>query len=200
MTDVNENTFSSIQAKVADSSMVDGTVEELTQTLRLSRKVTDRTQDFTITSSQAIQEQVASVTQTLTLFLGAIAAVSLLVGAIGIANSMFTSVLEKTREIGIMKALGATNNEILKLFLIESALFGFVGGAIGALIGTLASMAMSLIGVGIGLTPGGSFSTLVTPQLIVLAIALSTIIGVVSGIAPARAASQLKPIEAIRYE
>jgi len=115
LADVEKGTYSSLQVKVSDESLVEEATEQLTQSLLILRKVTADTQDFSLTSSQAIQEQVSSVTETLTLFLAAIAAVSLIVGAVGVANSMFTSVLEKTREIGILKALGSTNNEILIL-------------------------------------------------------------------------------------
>jgi putative ABC transport system permease protein len=200
VTDVNEGIFSSIQAKVKDTGLMDKTTAELTQALLISRRVTEKNQNFTITSAQAIQAQVSSVTETLTLFLAAIAAVSLLVGAVGVANSMFTSVLEKTREIGILKALGATNKEVLLLFVIESGLFGLVGGVIGVIIGTVISIGMS----GIGIIPvpmlRGGMTTLVTPQLVIIAVALSTIIGIVSGLLPARTASKLKPVEALRYE
>jgi putative ABC transport system permease protein len=199
VTDINRDTFSSLQVQVKDAATVDDAVASLTTRLQLSRKVTARTQDFSITSAKALQEQITSVTSSLTLFLGAIAMVSLLVGAIGVANSMFTSVLEKTREVGIMKALGATNNEVLRLFLIESALFGFVGGVIGAALGLVVSFLMGELGTRIAGLAGLS-SPLVTPQLLVLAIVLSTVIGVVSGVWPARAASKLRPIEALRYE
>ncbi len=180
------------------TDVLDDTVTELTTSLQAERKVTARTQDFSITSSEAIKEQISSITNTLTVFLGAIAAISLLVGAIGVANSMFTSVLEKTREIGILKALGATNNEVMQVFLFESALFGLVGGILGALLGMLMASLMSMLGLSLGIT--GSVTTLVTPQLLVIAIALSTIIGVISGLAPARNASKLNPIEALRHE
>lgn len=200
VTDVEKDTFSSIQIQVFDSELAEQTTEELTQTLRLSRKVTEKDQDFSITSMQAVQEQVNETTQTLTLFLGAIAAISLLVGAVGVANSMFTSVLEKTREIGILKALGSTNNEILILFMIESGLFGFVGGLIGVSLGVIVSIGLG--GMGILSMPmmRGGMTTLVSPQLIIIAIVLSTVIGIVSGVMPARAASKLKPVEALRYE
>ncbi len=199
ITDVNKDTFSSIQAKVYNAESVEETTEQLTEALMISRRVTERNQDFSITSALAVQERLNEVSQTLTLFLGAIAAVSLLVGAIGIANSMFTSVLEKTREVGILKALGSTNYEVLRLFIIESGLFGLVGGIIGVLLGIVASLGISSLGVRL-MGGGGEVTTLVTPQLIVFAIILSTIIGVVSGILPARTASKLKPIEALRYE
>ena len=199
ITDQNKDTFSSIQVKVRDASLAETDTNELTQALLVSRKVTGRNQDFTITSAQAIQEQISSVTQTLTLFLGAIAAVSLLVGAVGIANSMFTSVLEKTREIGILKALGSTNYEILRLFIIESGLFGLVGGIIGVIIGAIASFGISSLGLRL-MGVGGEVTTLVTPSLILIAIVLSTVIGMVSGILPARSASKLKPVDALRYE
>ncbi len=200
VTGVEKNTFSSIQLKAASAELVEQVTEEIKQDLMLSRKVTSDSQDFTVTSSQAMQEQITATTETLTLFLAAIAAVSLLVGAVGIANSMFTSVLEKTREIGILKALGSTNNEILRLFVIESGLFGLVGGIIGVIIGALASLALS--GLGILALPmvRGGLNTFVSPQLVIIAIVLSTAIGIVSGILPARAAAKLKPVEALRYE
>lgn len=200
VTDVERDTFSSIQAKVKDPELVEETMEQLTQSLILSRRVTENDRDFTVGSSQAIQEQIMGITQTLTIFLGAIAAISLLVGAIGVANSMFTSVLEKTKIIGILKALGATNNEILTIFVIESGLFGFVGGVIGVTLGTLLSLL--IMGSGIISLPmmRGEATTLVSPQLIIIAIVLSTAIGIVSGIMPAKAASKLKPVEALRYE
>lgn len=125
------------------------------------------------------------------MFLAAIAAVSLLVGAIGIANSLFTSVLEKTKEIGILKALGSTEMEILELFLFESALFGLVGGITGILLGLIASYLLSAL---------VSLNTYVSVELMVISLMLSVGIGVVAGVIPAKNASKLKPIEALRYE
>ncbi len=200
VTDVEKNTFSLIEVKVVDTEFIEETVEELTQALMLSRKVTEANQNFSMVSAQAIQEQVSSVAETLTLFLGAIAAVSLLVGAVGVANSMFTSVLEQTKEIGILKALGSTNNEIMCIFMIESGLFGLAGGTIGVLFGTAISIGLSELEIiSIPMLKGGT-TTIVTPQLVIIAIVLSTVIGIVAGAMPARAASKLKPVEALRYE
>jgi len=191
VTDVNVGVYSSIEAKVDDVDLVGQVTEELTSALLLSRRVMESEQDFTVSSALAMQEQISEMLGTMTLFLGAIAAVSLLVGAIGVANSMFTAVLEKTKDIGIMKALGSTNREVLTVFLIESGLFGLLGGIIGVLIGILVSGGLSsLLGM----------NTLVSPQLILIAIALSTVIGVLSGVIPAHSASQLRPVEALRYE
>lgn len=195
VTDVNRNTFSSFQVKVRDASLVEQATQELTASLRISRKVTERNQDFSVTSSALIREQVSSALDSLTLFLGAIAAISLVVGAIGVANSMFTSVLEKTREVGIMKSLGATNSEIMMLFVIESALFGLIGGLAGALLGLAASLILSAAGAA-----GGGVTTLVTPELFTLAVLLSTVVGILAGIIPARMAAGLSPVEALRYE
>ena len=203
--DVNKNQFSSIQIAVSDPANVDADLNALTDALMQSRHVTSRTQNFSISSSQTIKEQIASVTGTLTLFLGAIAAVSLLVGAVGIANSMFTSVLEKTRDIGIMKALGATNREVLLLFIIESGLFGLIGGILGVGAAFVLTSALNLLGINIGIgmgpgTRGGSAGMIITPELVIMAILLSTIIGIISGIMPANSASKMKPVDALKYE
>ena len=113
---------------------------------------------------------------------------------------MFTSVLEKTKEIGILKALGATNNEVLIIFIMESGLFGLFGGIIGVIIGTIISELIGSLGlISLPMVRGGG-GTLVSPQLVIIAIVLSTLIGIISGIMPARAASKKNPIEALRYE
>jgi len=200
MTDKEKDTYSQIKAKLIDEEKTETTISELEAALLISRKVTLAKKDFTISSPLAMQEQIQSITSTMTLFLAAIAAISLIVGAIGIANSMFTSVLEKIKEIGIMKALGATDGEVMKMFMIESALFGLVGGIIGVVFGMLGSALLGFLLSGSGGPTSMLSNTSVTPELVIVAILLSVGIGFFSGVLPARSASKLKPIDALRYE
>ena len=195
---VDKQKIDSITVKVSDSNLVDAAVSEIDTKLMMSRHLTNKTKDFSVTSSQATLERIQSITQTFTIFLGAIAAVSLLVGAVGIANTMFTSVLEKTKEIGIMKAIGARNFDIMTIFLMNSALVGFVGGIIGIALGsTISSFLPNLLS---NLGPGGSVKTVIPASLLVEALLLSIIIGMVAGAIPAYRASKLKPVDALRYE
>ncbi len=197
--DVGLNEFDSIEIKVADEELVEETMEAIDGRLMLSRHVTDRTRDYTITSSQAMQETVSETMGSITLFLTAIAAVSLLVGAVGIANTMFTTVLEKTKEIGIMKAIGARNRDIMMIFLLNAAMVGMVGGVIGITIGSVASSFISLGGTG-GMGGRMGASGLVTPELLAMGMFIAVGISVASGIIPAYRASRLKPVDALRYE
>jgi putative ABC transport system permease protein len=204
LTNIGSNEFSVIQFKVEDLQRLDDTVNEVERRLMLSRHVTEDTKDFTIITAKSVQETISNVLNTLNMFLGGIAAISLLVGAIGIANTMYMSVLERTRQIGTLKALGATNLEIMKMFLIESSLIGLVGGLIGVFLGFIASGIISELGIrviGIGV-PGarGASITVITPELVLFALAFSVFIGAVSGLMPARKAAQLQPVEALRYE
>ncbi len=199
-TNVSRNTFTSIMVKVADQTLVDNITSDIVQKLMASRHVNQRTRDFTVTAYATIQEQITSITSTISLFLAAIAAVSLLVGAVGIANTMFMSVMERTRQIGLLKALGATDNEVMELFLMESGLFGFVGGLLGIICGMLISViviSLGLLAIGSG---EGTMSTVVSPQLIIFALAFSIFVGIISGVAPARSAAKMNPVDALRFE
>ncbi len=200
--DVGTSKFDSIMVKVADASLVEETMSDIDARLMLTRHVTDRTKDYSVSSSVAMQETINTTMESMTLFLAAIAAVSLLVGAVGIANTMFTTVLEKTKEIGIMKAIGAKNRDIMVIFLMNSALVGVIGGVIGITLGTLASSLMDLGGtVSGGGMMGRMFgSTLVTPQLVFYAMAIAIGISMVAGLVPAYRASKLRPVDALRYE
>jgi len=189
----------SIILKVENTDNVDLIVNETDARLMLSRHVTTKTKDYSITSAKAIQANIQSITQTFTIFLAAIAGVSLLVGAVGIANTMFTSVLEKTREIGVMKAIGAKNLDIMLIFLMNSGLVGLVGGLIGIGLGAaISSLLPNLIGMSIG--PGIKLKTLIPTSLLIQSITGSILIGMVAGAIPAYRASKLKPVDALRYE
>lgn len=156
---------------------------------RLHRVTADKL-DFRVTTASSIQSSVSSVTDTLGLFLGIIASISLVVGGIGVANAMFTSVLEQTKYIGILKSLGMKSWEITKLFLFEAGLVGLVGGLLGVLISFVASFALSSFGL----------PTRITPDLILLGMFFSIVIGALSGVFPARNAASVPPVEALRYE
>ena len=164
-TNISRNTFTSIMVKVTDPNLANQVAADIVTKLMASRHVNPRTRDFTVTEFASIQQQITSVVQSISLFLAAIAAVSLLVGAVGIANTMFMSVMERTRQIGLLKALGATDSEVMKLFLMESGLFGFVGGVLGIIVGYLISVIISVVGL-LAIGPGGTMSTVVSPQLL----------------------------------
>jgi putative ABC transport system permease protein len=200
LTDIPPTQFSSIQLKVTDPSVVESVSSDIENKLLLAKHETNATKSFTILSVLSIQSTISTITGTLNLFLGGIAAISLLVGAIGIANTMFTSVIERTRQIGTLKALGATNSDIMKLFVLESSLIGLAGGILGVSFGFIVSGAISEIGMRSGFGPGSGSLTVITPELIVAAIAFSVIIGAISGFVPARMAANLQPVEALRYE
>jgi len=154
--------------------------------------------NFVLSTSTAILEQINSVLGILQYVVVGIAGIALIVGSVGIANTMYMSVLERTKEIGIMKSIGATNNAILTMFLIESAFFGIVGGIIGCIIGIL--MAIIAKFAIEAFAPGIPFLILIDPAVIIGALIFSAISGIVSGILPARNASKLNPVDALRYE
>jgi len=201
MEDFESGRYSSIQVKVGDGELIEQITQNIEERLMILRHVKEDTKDFTISSSQAIQATISGVMDTLNVFLTGIASISLLVGAIGIANTMFMSVMERTRQIGVLKSLGTTNAEVMKLFIIESALIGFIGGLIGIFLGFIASGIVSSLGVGMGFGGnGGALITFITPELIVFALGFSVLIGAVSGVLPARRAANMQPVEALRYE
>lgn len=201
--DVGGKDFSSIQVEISDDSQnaTNQTITDITNTLMMERGILQQSNiDFSVTSPLALQERVASSLNSISVFLAAIAAISLLVGAIGISNTMFTSVLEKTKEIGIMKAIGAKNKDILMIFLLKSGMLGLVGGFGGILLGILGSLIIGQIG---GLSTGfgrGGMISYISPTLIIGAFVVSMLIGMIAGAIPAYRASRLNPIEALRYE
>ena len=212
--DVGDEEFDSISVKIEDVSLANETTTEITRKLMLSRgTLQEKNKDFTVTNPSAMQETMKETMSTMTLFLGAIAAISLIVGAIGISNTMFTSVLEKTREIGIMKAIGAQNKDIMTIFLLNSGFIGLVGGIGGVIVGVLSSTAINALagietstttvgrgGAGGGLLGMMGSSSAVNFPLIVGAILFAVLIGMIAGVIPAYRASRLRPVDALRYE
>jgi len=199
LTTADNQTFNSIVVKVTDVSAITQVMADADAKLALSRHTSNLKKDYSLRSAQAQAQRLSDITSTMTLFLGAIAAVSLIVGAIGIANTMFTAVLEKTKEIGIMKAIGAKNRDILIVFMLNSAMVGLVGGLLGVSLGALASKLIPSLGVSLFLPGGGAMTTVISPTLIIGSLALSVGIGIISGVIPAYRASKLKPVDALRY-
>jgi len=189
--------YDSIVIKIKDESTLDATMNKTEEKLMLSRHVTSKDKDFSLVSSKKMQETRTAMMSSMNTFLLAIAAVSLIVGAVGIANTMFTSVLEKTKEIGIMKAIGARNKDIMMIFLLNAALIGLVGGILGIIFGGILSGLLPAIMGDTGMLRSG---TIVTMNSVVIALSVSVIIGIVAGIIPAYQASRLKPVDALRYE
>lgn len=199
------NQVTSIQAKVTDVSQINATANAIDQKLMILRHVNENTKDYTISTSQTLQQTISSVTGTLSLFLTGIAAIALLVGAIGIANTMFMSVMERTRQIGVLKALGTTNFEVTLSYLTESSIMGFIGGLLGIFFGFIASGIVSELGVRMLSTGSRGFGsvtslTVITPDLVLFALGFSVLIGALSGYFPARRAAKLEPVEALGYE
>ena len=152
--------------------------------------------NFQVVTATQILEQINQVLGVMQFVLVGIAAISLVVGAIGIMNSMYTSVLERTKDIGIMKAIGARNSDILKIFLIESGLIGLVGGIFGILLGS----AMALIIGQLSKNAGFSLIIKIEPLVLIFGLLFAFVVGIISGILPAYQASRLKPVDALRYE
>ena len=187
--------LSSINVQAANSDEMDSVIEQLTLVLRERHDTIEGSDDFTVSNQQDLLATITEVTNTLTLFLGGIAAISLLVGGIGIMNIMLVSVTERTREIGIRKAIGARKRDILFQFLVESAVLSLVGGAIGNLVGWLISLAMGQVQFG-----STSIKPTVDIDAVVLAVGFSLVVGLFFGIYPAMRAANLAPVEALRYE
>jgi putative ABC transport system permease protein len=179
------HTVNTIYLSANDSKRVEY-VQKLATELLLTRLTED---DFTLQNQAQTLSTVSSITGVLTIALGGIAAISLIVGGIGVMNIMLVSVTERTKEIGLRKALGAKRKDILLQFLLEAVMLSLLGGVVGILLGIGASLILARV-----------FISVVTPWSVVLAFFFSMAVGIIFGIAPAIRASKLSPIQALRYE
>jgi len=180
-----------INVQVTKKESIDLAIEEIKSVLRKRHKTTEKNDDFSIRNQTDMLNKMSDITDTITLFLGGIAFISLFVGGIGIMNIMLVSVTERTREIGLRKALGATKKDILSQFLIESIFLCITGGIIGISSGAGISYAISII---------GGWNTIVSINAIMLSFAFSFCVGLFFGIYPANRAAGLDCVVALRYE
>jgi putative ABC transport system permease protein len=191
------NYLNFIRAKVNSPENIPKAIDEATVLLRDRHDIDDDEEsDFSIRNTAAALDILGNVTNVLRYFLGAIASVSLLVGGIGIMNSMLISVSQRIREIGLRKAVGARSGHILNQFLLESATLTVAGGIIGILIGVFLTWIISLVVSGMGYT----WEFLVPPSGIILGFTASLLIGITFGLSPARRAAKISPTEALHYE
>jgi len=186
-----KNAIRQILVEAKNPNTIQSTMALMEYTMRQSHKLGSGEDDFKVQSQEDVLSSAESVTKTLTLFLGGVAAISLLVGGIGIMNIMLVSVTERTREIGTRKAIGAKEGTILSQFLVESVTLAILGGIIGVLLGFGGS---KLVGNMM------SIKTAISMNSVLLAVGFSACIGIIFGVFPARKAAKLDPIEALRYE
>ncbi|MEN2996201.1 MAG: ABC transporter permease [Acetomicrobium sp.] len=183
---------SAITVKVKSEDLMDRAQEEVTLLLRQRHKISNpQNDDFTVRNMQQAMEAAQESMKVMSLLLGSIASVSLLVGGIGIMNVMLVSVTERTREIGIRMAVGATSKDIMLQFLVESGMLSMTGGAVGVFLGALLSYVLS---------QAFNWQTVVLPGSVALSFGFSALVGIVFGLYPAYKASLLNPIDALRYE
>jgi len=186
------NNFNSITAQAIDDNSVDQAKTDIQSTLLSAHKISEaKLADFTVFTSRDLLSTVGNVTGILTSLLAGIAAISLVVGGIGIMNIMLVSVTERTREIGLRKAVGARTIDILEQFILEAVILTLVGGVLGIGLGTIiGKVAARFVG----------FAPIVTLSSVFLAVGVSSAIGLIFGIYPAAKAARLDPIETLRYE
>jgi putative ABC transport system permease protein len=192
----NDGTVNIINVQVKDVSKISQTQQDIEKLLRKERNVKIGDEDFTVQTPQKALETLNSTLFAVQLFVTIIAVISLLVGGIGIMNTMFTAVLERTKEIGIMKSIGARNSTIFTLFFLESGLLGLIGGLIGVILGIIFANGMAFIG---SLALGSNLiRASISPGLIFGALAFSFVMGTFFGVLPAYRASKLNPVDSLR--
>ncbi len=189
---------SQILVKTEEGFDPENVAERIKDELRDSRNEKEDQETFNVQTSEQLLDSFSSIFSVISAVLVGIAAISLLVGGVGIMNTMYTSVLERTKDIGTMKAIGAKNSDVLLIFLIESGSLGLVGGAIGVILGVgIAKLVEFIAQQALGSNMLGAS---VTIPLIIGALLFSFLVGAASGVLPARQASKLKPVDALRYE
>lgn len=184
------NQVDEIGVKVTEGYDAEEVGEQIKAKLRQLHHVKEGEEDFRVMTPESIAQTVNTITSTLELFLSGIAGIAILVGGIGIANTMFMSVMERTREIGILKAIGATDRTIIEIFLLEAGIIGFAGGVLGLALAALATLMLNYFGV----------PTDISVELAVFALLFSVLVGIVAGFFPAKRAAELVPVDALRYE
>jgi putative ABC transport system permease protein len=195
LTATGQDAVQSISVKAASSDAVSAAIDDIESVLRKRHRITEGDKaDFAVVSQEQVLGMFSQITGVFTVFLGAIAGISLLVGGIGIMNIMLVSVTERTREIGIRKAVGAKRRDILVQFLIEAAMLSLLGGAIGIFGGWSIAFMVSQLPLG-----DMTIKAVVSPDIVILAVSVSLFIGLASGIYPAMRAARLNPIDALHY-
>jgi putative ABC transport system permease protein len=186
-----KDSITMIFAKVSDISRIDEIAKKIEE--KLDKKYGEGY--YQASTSQQIAESIGSIIALLSFVLGGIASIALVVAGVGIANTMFISVMERTKEIGVMKAIGATNYNVMEIFLIESGILGLIGGLIGTFLGFVISQIITALAGNILPIP---FRAVVTLEMVGFTLLFSFFVGIVSGIWPARRAAKLQPVEALR--
>ncbi|MBU0649077.1 ABC transporter permease [Patescibacteria group bacterium] len=191
------NHISMARAKVDNEAYIDQSIEDISYILRDRHGIVDPKQDdFTVRSAKQGLEVIGGVTDSLRFFLAAIAGIALLVGGIGIMNTMLVAVKERIHEIGIRKAMGAKNRDILMQFLLESIFFTLLGGVVGIIIGAVFSTLVAVVVRYLGY----DWDLLISLNSVLIACGVSVVIGLIFGVYPAQKASKLEPMTALRYE
>ncbi|HPB67536.1 MAG TPA: ABC transporter permease, partial [Candidatus Omnitrophota bacterium] len=186
-----KNYLDAIYVEVADAGLMEEAKKEIDAFIRKRHKLYQAEDSFRIRDMSEIKDMLSSTTKTMSVLLGCIAAISLVVGGIGIMNIMLVSVTERTREIGLRKAIGARRLDIMIQFLIESMVMTFTGGLMGIAVGA---------GIALLLSSWAGWATRLSVFPVVLATSFSIVVGIIFGLWPAQKAAGLKPVEALRYE
>ncbi len=187
-----EEQIQEIDVSVHDTNLINQTIDDVEALLRERHDLDDDEEnDFRIASAQDILTTVETITSLLTLMIAAISGISLVVGGVGVMNIMLVSVTERTKEIGLLKAIGAKEKDILTQFLIEAVVMTMLGGIIGVILGISGAFAVSKV---------ANIPFIVDPVAVLIAVGVSSLVGIIFGLYPARRAAKLSPIDALRYE